>query len=422
MPQVKQSFHYGRWTAALFIVFMLLGSAWGTWLTRFPTIRDTLGLRLDEMSILVLMPSLGAMVGLIFAGRIVMSVGERTVIVVGIVLMGVCLPSGTWFLLEHHTLVSYVFLMLFGAGFGVADVASNVSGSAMERSLERPRLVLLHAGFSVGGIGSVVMGAIAERIQLGLLSHQLWAFGVTVALTLVLGPWVPSRTPSTAPAIEPPTGATFEITATGPIPLGGPTPELASTEVPYQPVRVWRDPRVLLLGFIALAGSLADGVATDWMPLAFIDEYGLYSDAAVLVLSLMFVSELIVRLMGDRLLIRFGRVRVLKVTLTCSFVGIMLVALSPWWWLAVPGAFFWGVGSALAFPIGISAAADNPATAARAVSAVSTIAYTAYAMGPVAFGFMGEHFGLRVAFVVLACIIALGWVASSQAGERGRHG
>lgn len=416
-------YHSGRWTAALIVTFMLLGVSWSTWLTRFPTLRDELGYGLDDMSILILMPSIGSMLGLILAGRAVERFGAKLVIMLGVVLMGVSLPLGTLTLLSGHVLLSYALLLVFGAGFGFADVAANVSGSDLERFLGRPRLVLVHAGFSVGGIGSVLFGAYAEAVNLPLLTHQITVFTISIALVFGLSVWVPGERVS-APAheeqhLEPPMGETYDVTMTGPIPVGGPTPKLrGGAEVPFKPVNVWKDPRILLLGFIALSGSLADGVATDWMPLAFIDEYDLTSDRAVLVLTLMFAGALTMRLIGDRLLMRFGRVAVLRMTLAFAFAGILLVALSPWTWLAVPGALFWGAGAALAFPIGISAAADKPETAARGVSVVSTIAYSAYAAGPVIFGFLGEHFGLRVSFLVLSAIIALGFFLSSRAGER----
>ena len=85
------------------------------------------------------------------------------------------------------------------------------------------------------------------------------------------------------------------------------------------------------------------------------------------------------RLAGGALLERFGRVAVLRAT----------AALARWWascwccWaastpVALVGAVFWGVGASLGFPVGMSAAADDPARAAVRVSVVSSIGYTAF--------------------------------------------
>ena len=49
---------------------------------------------------------------------------------------------------------------------------------------------------------------------------------------------------------------------------------------------------------------------------------------------------------------------------------------------AVAGIVLWGFGAALGFPVGMSAAGDDPARAARRVSVVSTIGYGAFLAGP----------------------------------------
>ena len=42
------------------------------------------------------------------------------------------------------------------------------------------------------------------------------------------------------------------------------------------------------------------------------------------------------------------------------------------------GIVVWGLGASLGFPVGMSAAADDPARAAARVSVVSTIGYGAF--------------------------------------------
>ncbi|MDA3147322.1 MFS transporter [Leucobacter sp. UCMA 4100] len=384
-----------RWLWALFTMFALLGATWGTLLTRFPTLRDELGFSFSMMSIIVLCPSLGTIVGLSFAGRLETKLGARKLTMLGLTIMALALPLGSWLLLSHVDPLSYFVLGFVGVGFGFADVAVNVSGAQAERASGRPRMSTLHAGFSIGGITSVLLGAWAESIKLDVVVHHVSAAIIVIAAMLFLQRFI----------VETAEPGEIPVT-TGPI----------STEALTHLSKVWKDPRVLLLGFIALAGSLADGVATDWMPLAFIDIYSLGNSHAVLVLTLMYVGALTLRLSGDYLVTRFGRVSALRFSFGCAIIGVLLVSLSPWAWLAIPGALLWGMGDALAFPLAVSAASDHPKLAARRVAAVSTIAYTAYAAGPVTFGFMGDHFGFRIAFLVLAAILVAAWIASPKTG------
>ena len=100
---------------------------------------------------------------------------------------------------------------------------------------------------------------------------------------------------------------------------------------------------------------------------------------------------------GVFVLDRFGRVPVLRAAAGLAVVGLLLVILSPVPWLAIVGTVLWGIGASLGFPVGMSAAADDPRTAAATVSAVATIGYCAFLVGPPVIGLLGQRFdGCRV--------------------------
>ena len=71
--------------------------------------------------------------------------------------------------------------------------------------------------------------------------------------------------------------------------------------------------------------------------------------------------------------------------------------------MLILGTVLWGVGCSLGFPVGMSAAADVTDRAARGsrVSAVAIIGYCAFLAGPPLLGFLGEHFGILNALLVL---------------------
>jgi len=77
----------------------------------------------------------------------------------------------------------------------------------------------------------------------------------------------------------------------------------------------------------------------------------------------------------------------------------------------------WGLGSALGFPVGMSAAADDPKTAAARVSAVATIGYVAFLIGPPLLGFLGENFGLLNSLLVVLVLVTVAGLASGSARE-----
>jgi MFS family permease len=116
-----------------------------------------------------------------------------------------------------------------------------------------------------------------------------------------------------------------------------------------------------------------------------------------------------------RLLDRFGRVRVLRASAALAAVGLVIVIFVPALWVAIVGVVLWGLGASLGFPVGMSAAADDPATAAARVSAVATIGYFAFLVGPPTIGFLGQQFGLLHALLVALVLVAVAGVASGAA-------
>ncbi len=116
------------------------------------------------------------------------------------------------------------------------------------------------------------------------------------------------------------------------------------------------------------------------------------------------------RVGGTWLLDRYGRVLVLRITLSLAVIGALLVVFgsTP---IAYAGAACWGIGSSLGFPLGMSAAADDPVHAAARVSVVSTIGYLAFLAGPPLLGVLGDYVGVLRALLVVGAMVALALLA-----------
>jgi MFS family permease len=75
--------------------------------------------------------------------------------------------------------------------------------------------------------------------------------------------------------------------------------------------------------------------------------------------------------------------------------------------LALAGALLWGLGTALGFPVGMSAAAEDPRAAAGQVSVVATIGYCAFLAGPPLIGLLGDRLTVLRALTVVAVLFGL---------------
>jgi MFS family permease len=106
---------------------------------------------------------------------------------------------------------------------------------------------------------------------------------------------------------------------------------------------------------------------------------------------------------------KFGRVLVLRVLFAAALIGSLLFVFG-----GPVGAYFgaaiWGLGSSLGFPVGMSAASDDPKRAAARISVVSTIGYCAFLAGPPVVGFLGEEVGILMALVAVGAMSALAFV------------
>jgi MFS family permease len=79
---------------------------------------------------------------------------------------------------------------------------------------------------------------------------------------------------------------------------------------------------------------------------------------------------------------------------------------------AMAGAALWGLGSALGFPVGMSAAADDSQFAAGRVGVVTSIGYVAFLAGPPFVGLLGNAFGTLHSLIAVAGLAGAGLLLS----------
>ena len=82
---------------------------------------------------------------------------------------------------------------------------------------------------------------------------------------------------------------------------------------------------------------------------------------------------------------------VLRVSPLVALVGLLLFVFGPLLPLGFRRCVLLGPGAALGFPVGMSAAADDPAWPPARVSVVASIGYIAFLAGPPLIGFLGDR-------------------------------
>ena len=115
----------------------------------------------------------------------------------------------------------------------------------------------------------------------------------------------------------------------------------------------------------------------------------------------------------------------LRVSGTVSIVGLLLFGFAPSFALAGVGIVLWGFGAALAVPVGIAAASDDPMRAAGRVAVVSSFASVASIAAPPLLGIAAASTGARHALVLIAVAMVASVLLAAQrrpgpAVDRGR--
>src|SRR5918999_5393094 len=355
---------------AVTAVFFLNGFLFGSLVARMPAIRDHAGATNGELGIALASVAVGAVVAMPVAGALDARHGSRgptraaLALSSGAVLLPVLAPS--------LPALAAAFLVM-GLAMGSLDVTMNAHGVAVERRYRRPILSGFHAAFSFGGLAGAAIAATAAAGDLDLQLHV----AIVAAASLAVGLGWSRRF---LPAEEDASGAEHPVLA-------------------RPPRRLWA------LGAVAFSCLLVEGAAADWSAVYVRDELSTGAATAASAYVAFSLTMAIGRLLGDRLVGRFGPVALLRGggLLAAAGFGAGLAA------DAVPGALLGfaapGAGFAVVIPVVFRAAGATPGMSpGMALAAVSSTGYLGFVAGPPIIGSVAEAIGLPTALVLLVAL------------------
>jgi MFS family permease len=368
-------------TRSVYVTFIFLGVAMASFAARIPQIRDELGLTPSELGLVLLAIAAGSITSLPLAGHLVHRFGSRAMVGTMAVVLGGALAAVA---IGYTSGVVAVVIALYVYGFatGAWDVAMNVQAAIVERHLGRSIMSRFHAGYSIGTVAGALVGAGAVKIGVSVTVHVVVACVLVVAAVVPAVRWfVPDE--SSHDDGSPEAGKS-----------GG-------------ALAAWREPRTLLIGLFVLSFALTEGAGIDWISIALIDDYGTEASTGTLGFALFLAAMTVGRWYGPNLLDRYGRVPVLRILAVTGLAGLLIFVFGPSAPVAFAGAMLWGLGASLGFPVGMSAAADEPAKAPARVGVVASIGYCAFLGGPPLIGFLGDHFTVSRGLLAVAMLLVL---------------
>ncbi|MCC8287234.1 MFS transporter [Escherichia fergusonii] len=376
-------------TWALFMFFFLPGLLMASWATRTPAIRDILSVSTAEMGTVLFGLSVGSMSGILCSAWLVKRFGTRNVIrtTMSCALFGMMILSLALWLSSAWLFA--IGLGIFGASFGSAEVAINVEGAAVECEMNKTVLPMMHGFYSFGTLVGAGIGM------------ALTAFGIPATLHILLAALV---------------GIAPILIAIKAIPDGTGKNTAEDKRHSEKGIPFYRDIQLMLIGVVVLAMAFAEGSANDWLPLLMVDGHGFSPTSGSLIYAGFTLGMTVGRFTGGWFIDRYSRVAVVRASALMGALGIGLIIFVDSAWVAGVSVILWGLGASLGFPLTISAASDTGPDAPTRVSVVATTGYLAFLVGPPLLGYLGEHYGLRSAMlVVLALVILAALVAKAVA-------
>ncbi|MGI5373959.1 MFS transporter [Streptomyces sp. CA-251387] len=354
---------------AVAAVFAVHGAVTGSFATRVPWIQDHAGVSAGQLGLALAFPALGASVAMPLAGRISHRFGARNALrgLIALWTIALTLPS-----LAPNLLTLCLALFTFGATAGMADVAMNALGVEVENRLGRSIMSGLHGMWSVGTVTGSLGGTLAAHLGADARLHHVLAAAVLTVLGVAACSWVLDLQP-------------------------------AEDEEP--PPRFALPPRsALLIGAVGFCAVFAEGASLDWSAVYLRDQLDTSAGLAAACTTGFTLTMALARLVGDKVVDRYGTVRTVRLGGVLAALGGLLIVLAGHPAVAMTGFALLGLGIAVVVPLCFAAAGRSGSNPSLAIAGVATITYTSGLIAPSAIGGLAQATSLTVSFCLVTVL------------------
>ena len=156
---------------------------------------------------------------------------------------------------------------------------------------------------------------------------------------------------------------------------------------------------------------MIEGAIADWAAVFLRDAFAANPGVAGLGISVFSLCLATTRLFGDRLRQSVLPGRLGQFLALIGLVGLGGIWIAPNTMTALVGLGVLGIGAALAFPLGVTAAAAAPGrSAASNVAVLSFIALLGFLVGPLSIGVLADAHGIRAGLMILVPMICLSFL------------
>ncbi|WP_371030892.1 MFS transporter [Pseudoclavibacter sp. JSM 162008] len=386
---------------AVAAMFLTNGALFANLLPRYPGLKAELALSNVEFGLVVAAYPSGALLAGLAAAALIRRFWSSRLAVAGTAITSVALFAASF---APNGLLLAAAFALGGAADALTDVAQNSHGLRVQRRFGRSIINGFHAIWSIGAVLGGLMGAAAVALHVPLSLH-LGVSGVLFTIVAVLayrwmipGPEHDDVEVSTAG---------IRVVQAGTASRGGSAKYVV----------------LLALVLLTVAGSVVEDSGSTWAALYLAGSLDAPQALAAFGFIALVGAQFVGRMLGDRLVDRFGERRVAQAGGLVTALGMGVALLFPSVGGTIAGFAAAGLGIATLVPAALHTADELPGfKPGTAITLVSWLMRLGFLAAPPLVGLLADATSLRVGLIVVpvAGIVAF-LCAGVLAGRHRRH-
>lgn len=354
-----------RWAVSLFYFAMGLCSA--TWASRIPDLKTALQLSESDLGTILFAIPLGQLLAMPFSGRLVARYGSHRLILIVMVLYAFMMTNIG---LATSALQLSLVLFIFGIFGNMTNISVNTQGVYAEGLYKRTIMSSFHGAWSTAGFTGALIGLAMLALELPPYTHFIIVFGIVLTIMAL--------------------NFRFLIKAK------------LKKSLEKKKLFTKPDSTLIWLGVIGFCCMASEGVMFDWSGVYFKDVVLAPGPLVIVGYTSFMIMMATGRFIGDKLIFKFGRKRVMQISGVMISAGLFTSVLLPYLIPSTIAFMVVGLGVSTIVPTVYSVAGKNQSvTPGEALTIVSSVSFLGFLMGPPVIGYIAEAFGLKFSFAFI---------------------
>ena len=360
----------------IYFSFFIYSFCLGVFFPRIGDLQNQMGIGETTLGLTLLGPAIGVQISLLFADKIFSLLGFRLVMCLGVPILGLALVCSS---LTFKPFIFFISLMLGGFAIGILEVAVNLEADRIEYKISKKIMNRSHSFWSLGFFCSGLTGALFSQMKVSpFVNFSLSLFLGTFLTILFCSKYIP--------AAERPNSR-------------------VNNSLFVKPTKA-----VLALVVLTLSPMLLESASIDWSVIYMRDIFFTPPFINGLAIVMVALTQFSVRYYADQYVEIYGSEKVSKISVVAMLIGVVSVCFSNSPYLSLVGFVFIGGGSAVIFPLAMSAAAQKTdRSAAINVASLAQISFLVFLLAPPILGFIAENFGIRISFGIGLPLVIVSW-------------